>query len=87
MFTRELLMVLFYYRKEVSNMTLQDLHRILINSQVIEIYKPSMGIPCGIWSGRAKDIPSRYFERKIINMYSIFYKCNTEFSFIVVYIE
>lgn len=68
-------------------MTLQDLYRVLIDSQVIEIYKHNMGETCGIWSGRAKDIPSCYFESKIIKMYSIFYKCNTEFSFIVVYIN
>lgn len=68
-------------------MTLQDLHRILIDSQFIEIYKPIIGIPRGIWCGRAKYIPSCYFERKIIEMYSICYKCNTEFSFIVVYIK
>lgn len=61
-------------------MTLQDLK----DSQFIEIYKPNIG---GVWCGRAKDIPSCYFKSKIIKVYPIFYKCNTEFSFIVVNIE
>ena len=73
--------------KEVSNMTVQDLYHVLAHLQFIEIYKPCMYVPHGVWSGRAKDIPSCYFESKIIKVYSIFYKCNTEFSFIVVYIE
>lgn len=68
-------------------MTVQELYRVLVDSQFIEIYKPNMGEMCGKWSGRAKDIPSCYFESNIIKVYSIFYKCNTEFSYIVVYID
>lgn len=68
-------------------MTLQDLYRVLVDSQFIEIYKPNMGVQCGKWSGRAKDMPSCYFDSKIIKMYSMFYKCKTEFSLIVVHIE
>lgn len=68
-------------------MTLGDLSHVLVDSQFIEIYKPSEGYMCAKWCGRAKDIPSCYFESEIIKMYSIFYECNTEFSFIVIYIE
>lgn len=57
-------------------MTVQDLYRILVDSQYIEIREG-----CGKWCGRAKDIPSCYFDSNIINI------CNTGFSFIVVYIE
>lgn len=28
-------------------MTVQDLYRVLVDSQVIEIYKPNMGEMCG----------------------------------------
>lgn len=68
-------------------MTVQDLYRILVDTQYIEIYKPNMSEKCGKWCGRAKEIPSCYFESKIINIYSTYYMCNTGFSFIVVYIE
>ena len=68
-------------------MTVQDLYRVLVDSQIIEIYKPNMGEMCGKWCGRAKDIPSWYFESNIIKVYSMFYKCKTEFSYIVVYID
>lgn len=67
-------------------MTVQDLYRVLVDSQFIEIYKPNTGEMRGKWSGRAKDIPSCYFESNIIKVYSS-YKCNTEFSYIVVYID
>ena len=67
-------------------MTVQDLYRVLVDSQFIEIYKPNTDEMCGKWCGRAKDIPSCYFESNIIKMYSI-YKCETEFSHIFVYID
>ena len=61
-------------------MTVQDLYRVLVDSQFIEIYKPSTGETCGKWSGRAKDIPSCYFESKIIHasaalLYKYLQKC------------
>lgn len=68
-------------------MTVQDLYRVLVDSQFIEIYKLNTGEMCGKWCGRAKYIPSCYFESNIIKVYSIFYKCKTEFSSIVVYID
>lgn len=68
-------------------MTVQELYRVLVDSQFIEIYKPNTGEMCDKWSGRAKDIPFCYFESNIIKVYSIFYKCNIEFSYIVVYID
>lgn len=69
-------------------MTVQDLYRVLADSQSIEIHNPTdVNGMCGKWGGKAKDIPSCYFDSNIIKMYSIFYKCNTEFSFIVVYID
>lgn len=68
-------------------MTVQDLYRVLMDLQSIEIHNlnDANGM-YGRWCGKAKDVPSRYFDSNI-KMYSIFYKCNTEFSFIVVYID
>lgn len=69
-------------------MTIQDLYRVLTVTQTIEIHKANdTGVMCGKWSGKAKDIPLCYFDSKIISMYTVLYKCNTEFTFIVVNIE
>lgn len=74
--------------REVSNTKVKDLFSVLVDSQSIEIHNPNdENRMYGRWSGKAKDIPCCYFDSNIIKMYSIFYKCNTEFSFIVVFID
>ena len=67
-------------------MTVQDLYRVLVDTQFIEIHNPITIENCSNWSGRAKDIPSCYFDSNIIKVYSI-YKSNTESTHIVVHIE
>lgn len=49
-------------------MTVQDLYRVLLNEQEVEIYSHKVDII--VWTGKARDIPICFFNNLVSSLYS-----------------